>query len=233
MGSNYYYTTYADSSGSFSFENVRTGTYGLRAWSNGGSIGDVSSELIVNDITVQKDTNTDTKSLPWKIPSRTKIFQIGELDRKSLGFQYGGSPYTHGLVAKCPAYLTYTIGSSKTSDWCFGQSSLGTWTIKFSVPSILSGSQAILTVSLAGWSTGSTISIHANNQTAIGNLSSIASDPSLYRSGTTAGEWHLFEFPIGNGTLRAGANTIAFTVDKSTLWRGAMWDSVLLELQKA
>jgi hypothetical protein len=31
---------------------------------------------------------------------------------------------------------------------------------------------------------------------------SIPVDPCLYRSATTAGEWHYFEYAVGNGTLK-------------------------------
>ncbi|KAK8060064.1 hypothetical protein PG996_009994 [Apiospora saccharicola] len=38
QGRNYYYTTQADAEGRFSLQDVRTGTYGIHAWSNGGAI---------------------------------------------------------------------------------------------------------------------------------------------------------------------------------------------------
>jgi rhamnogalacturonan endolyase len=51
----------------------------------------------------------------------------------------------------------------------------------------------------------------------------------MYRSGTLAGEWHYYEFPIKNGTLRQGWNTVDFIVTRTTLWHGFLWDSVMLE----
>jgi rhamnogalacturonan endolyase len=65
----------------------------------------------------------------------------------------------------------------------------------------------------------------------IGNLTSgqIPSDTCLYRSGTEAGEWHYYEFRIANGSFVQGWNSIDFTVKKTTLWHGFMWDSLVLE----
>jgi rhamnogalacturonan endolyase len=231
MGRYYYYTTYADKAGDFRFDNVRSADYALQAWSNGGRISDVSTVLLVNDVTVRKSQLTFLGELTWKTQGRRSIFQIGDLDRKSLGFQYGGAPYQHALVTKCPADLTYIVNHDDTSTWCFGQSALGTWTIEFDIEELPVNASAILSVSLAGYSSGVSSSIILNNHTTIGNLTSeyIASDPCLYRSGTTAGEWHFFAFPIQNGDLVQGENMLSFNVSRTTLWHGFMWDTILLE----
>lgn len=229
MGRYYYYTTYADATGAFQFANVRSATYGLQAWSNGGSIANVSTTLLVDNVAVTKGKTTALGNVAWKTQGRKPIFQIGDLDRKSLGFQYGGAPHQHALVAKCPANLAYTIGTSVTSDWCFAQSATGSWTIHFNIPSLPANSAAVLSVSLAGYSSGVDISIILNGAKTVGSLTGISSDPCLYRSGTTAGEWHYFEYAIAAGSLVKGANTIAFKVTRTSLWHGFMWDSILLE----
>jgi rhamnogalacturonan endolyase len=56
-----------------------------------------------------------------------------------------------------------------------------------------------------------------------------ATDPALYRSATVAGEWNLFVFVTDSGILRGGKNSLVFKATRSTLWRGFMWDSVILE----
>lgn len=235
MGSAYYYTTYADDNGNFNFSQVRSAVYALRAWSDGGHIRDVSTVLIVNDISVAKDQVTDLGQLTWQTQNRTMIFQVGDLDRKSLGFQYGGAPREHALVIKCPANLVHIAGQGNTIEWCFAQSALGTWTIKFNLHSLPVDTAAVLSVSLAGYSSGVNSNIVLNNSTMVGTLSSsqIPTDPCVYRSGTTAGEWHYFEFPIVDGLLARGWNTIDFKVTKTTLWHGFMWDSILLEYANA
>ncbi|KAH0033422.1 polysaccharide lyase family 4 protein, partial [Aureobasidium melanogenum] len=232
MGSDYYYTTYADNDGSFRFTDVRTGVYALQAWSNGGSIGDVTTTYLKNDIKVSGSPTTKVRldKLSWSVLSSNKIFQIGDFDRKSTGFAYSGG-FGAGRVDNCPANLTYTVGSSNDSDWCFAQNAIGTYRIAFSLPAFNTTSDACLTVSLAGYSQGTTVNIFAND-VHIGNLSSsgIPSDPSLYRSGTVAGEWHQFEFPINGSHLRA-SNDIDFRVTSwsSSLWRGPIYDAIKLE----
>lgn len=54
MGRYYYYTAYTDSTGNFEFKNVRTASYALQAWANGGAIGDVPTTFIKNDVVVSK-----------------------------------------------------------------------------------------------------------------------------------------------------------------------------------
>ncbi|KAL3468837.1 polysaccharide lyase family 4, domain III-domain-containing protein [Aspergillus californicus] len=228
MGSEYYYTTYADSRGKFTFQDVRTGEYGLQAWSSGGKIADVSTSLLQNDVSVKKKQQTKLGKVSWKVSQRKQIFQVGDFDRKSLGFKYGGAPHQHALVDNCPANTTFTIGKSKTSDWCYGQAAAGTWSIKFNVEKAVT--DALLTVSLAGYSSGTTSQILLNGDSSnpIGNLTTLANDPCMYRSATAAGEWRLFEFDVPE--LQKGWNTIDFQVTKSSAWHGFMWDSIILEV---
>ncbi|KFY34829.1 hypothetical protein V494_06435 [Pseudogymnoascus sp. VKM F-4513 (FW-928)] len=231
MGRYYYYTAYTDKAGNFEFKNVRSADYALQAWANGGAIGDVSTTFIKNDVVVANKKATKLGHLSWKTQERRQIFQIGSFDRTSLGFAYGGAPHEHALVVNCPANLTYTVGTSQTSDWCFGQSAVGNWTVKFNVPKLPNDSSAVLSVSLAGYSSGVSSSIVVNGATTVGNLTSasIATDPCMYRSGTLAGEWHYYEFPVGNGALKRGWNTLDFQVTRETLWHGFMWDAIALE----
>jgi len=209
---------------------VRAGIFGLRAWANGGAIGDVTGQFGVDDVDVAGGKNTTLAPLTWNISGRKQIWQIGSVNRKATGFEASGPPHEHARAAKCPANLTFTIGESGTEDWCFAQTKLGAWNVSFSLPSlpINNSTAAVLTTSLAGWSSGSSIVVLVND-VRVGNLSAIASDPSVYRSGTLAGEWHLFEFAVPGGVLRKGENEVRFNVTKSTALRGVMWDSVVLE----
>jgi rhamnogalacturonan endolyase len=234
MGRYNYYTVYADAHGAFEFTNVRAGAYALQAWANGAPIGDVSTTYLQNDVVVTAKKATKLGQLAWKTQGRKKIVQVGEIDRKSVGFLYGGAPHEHALVAKCPANVTFIPGSSPLTDWCFGQSALGTWTVAFNLTAkdfpAGNSSAAVVSVSLAGYSSGSTSSILMNGAV-VGNLTSgsIATDPCMYRSGTWAGEWHYYEFPVKSGLLKAGLNKLDFVMTRFTLWHGMMWDSVLVE----
>ena len=231
MGGYNYYTTYADENGAFKFTNVMTQyvPYGLQAWSNGGAIADISTSFLHNDVAVTNGQATDLGPLTWTVPNTTQIFRVGDIDRTARGFEYGEAPYQHALVANCPANTTYTVGQSEVSDWCFAQSALGTWTINFDVDALpLRNATALLTVSLAGYSSGVSSNVLVNGQI-IGELSNIVSDPGLYRSATAAGEWHLLEFEFaGSSVLKLGANTVSFVVTKTSLWHGIMWDAIKL-----
>lgn len=231
MGRYNYYTTYVDSAGFFRFDNVRTGGYALQAWSNGPPIGDLSARYLQKDIQVNANEGTDLSSQDFVTAGRREIWRIGDFDRKALGFRYGGAPREHALVEKCPANLIFLVGSSKMEDWCFAQSAVGSWTARFdiSAPEIPTNSSAVVSVSLAGYS-GGTSDVLVNGLS-VGKLggSNIAADPGLYRSATTAGEWHYFEFEVGHGTLKADENEVTFKVTKSSRLGGFMWDAVMLE----
>ena len=78
QGKDYYYTAYANKQGHFTFQDVRTGTYGLYAWGNGGSIADVTTSFVQNNVIVSKRKKTDLMSLKWTVTDKSKrIFQIG------------------------------------------------------------------------------------------------------------------------------------------------------------
>jgi rhamnogalacturonan endolyase len=242
QGSTYYYTTTTDASGHFAIPNVRVGSYGLQAWSgNNSAIGDVSTTFTLSSLTVSKDKETTLGDMTWKISEKKKLFQVGSFDRFSYGFEHGGAPWQHALVASCPANLTYRVGCSSTEDWCFGQSVKGNWTIKFwNFDTASANRSATLIVSLAGYSSGSSSTIWVNDAV-VGNLTSgsvgkdglvthgLASDPSLYRSATAAGEWRYFEFEVQAGLLKEGKNEVKFQLTRETQWHGFMWDAIKLE----
>jgi rhamnogalacturonan endolyase len=233
QGRAYCYTATADKDGKFHMPHVRAGTYALHTWPNGGSITDVTAQLVTKDITVGQNGATKLNLLKWKTADKErKIFQLGAFDRKALGFRNGGAPYEHGLVENSPANLTFTIGSSVENDWYFAQSALGAWTIRFFVEDVEipdTGSAAKLSVSVAGYSKGTNLRINVNSHT-VKTLRSadIPSDPALYRSGTTAGEWHLFEVELQSGLVKSGWNEVVFEVTAAKVWKGFMWDSIWL-----
>jgi rhamnogalacturonan endolyase len=169
--------------------------------------------------------------MTWKVTdSEKRIFQIGDFDRTTDGFKLAdpAHPFEHARISKCPANLTYTVGTSSPLDWCFGQSALGTWSILF--PS-KSTSAAKLTVSLAGFSQGSSCDILLND-VKVGNITSasLLNSQDTYRGATRAGEWRLLEIPIAEGALKGnGSNRLDIKVTRTTQWRGWLWDSVVLD----
>ncbi|KAJ4357149.1 uncharacterized protein N0V89_001724 [Didymosphaeria variabile] len=235
QGSNYYYTTYADASGKFSLDYVRTGEYGLYAWSNGGALGDVYTNFTTSSIRITKGKTENLRTLTWEVPQdRIRVFQIGDFDKKALGFTNGGAPRQHGLTEKSPANLTYVIGASKTSDWYYASSKLGSWDVLFNTTRPSTNATALLSVSLAGYSQSTGLTIYLNGNTTIGtiNKDTQTSDPALYRSGTTSGEWRFLQYELPSSGLYNGQNALSFTVDRYTQWRGILWDSIILEWVK-
>ncbi|PNS17664.1 hypothetical protein CAC42_3059 [Sphaceloma murrayae] len=229
QGVGYRYTAFASSTGAFRLPDVRAGTYGLYAWSNGGAgIGDVHANFTTSPVRVVAGETTDLGPLVWSVPTTRRIFQLGEFDKTARGFGRSG-PYRHGLAEEGPADLTFTIGTSRTDEWYYAQSKLGTWSIVFDVPELQAGTATLL-VSLAGYSQSTGLAVSVNG-VSLGRLDkdTLTSDPAVYRSGTVSGEWRVKEFTVSEGLLRKGENRVEFTVDRYVLWRGFLWDSVILE----
>jgi rhamnogalacturonan endolyase len=239
QGSNYYYTTTAEADGSFSFPEVRAGSYGLYAWSNGGELADVYTNVTLTPIIVEANKTTAVGEIEWELPSgRTTIFQLGDFDKKSIGFKNGGLPYQHGVTDDSPANLTFTIGTSdESTDWYYAISALGTWAIEFEIEAADlakygNNGTALLTLSLASYSQSTAVDIEVNGYL-LGSLTKdeLANDPALYRSSRIGGEWRLFQYEVDPTQLVAGVNTVSFTVTRYVQWRGFMWDSIFFEWQ--
>jgi rhamnogalacturonan endolyase len=235
QGSNYYYTGYTNEKGLFSFDNVRTGSYGLYAWSYGGKLADVYTNFTKSNITITKDKTLNLGKLDWDVTDRAKrIWQIGSFDKTARGFKNGGVPYQHGLTEESPANLTFVVGKSRDLDWYYACSAIGTWTIEFNLTKedVAANKGALLSVSLAGYSQSGALDVDVNGKV-YGSLSKefLASDPALYRSGKISGEWRFIQYEVEPEALKQGVNTVGFTVTRYTKWRGFLWDSIILEWQ--
>jgi rhamnogalacturonan endolyase len=250
QGVGYYYRTYADAHGAFSLAHVRDGHYTLTAWPNGGSIGDVTAVFSQHDVRVTAAAASDLGNLTWHVPAHKLVWQIGAVDRKATGFGHSGAPHEHARATKCPANLTFTVGQSKTSDWCFVQSLAGTWTVRFNLaaeplpspsPSVAAVAAAAaatvavatLSIALAGYSSGLSSNVTLNGAK-VGDLTRRTigpGDPALYRSGTLAGEWHLVQFPVSAGVLRSGWNELDFQIDSDA--GGGQWSSADTKISSA
>ncbi|KFX98823.1 hypothetical protein O988_04190 [Pseudogymnoascus sp. VKM F-3808] len=240
QGSTYYYTSYADESGNFEIDNVREGTYGLRAWSNGSSIADVSTVFTQNKVVIASDKNSDLGTLKWALPDRERIWRVGDFDRTAYGFKVGGAPYAYGLTELCSKNIDYVIGESQSSDWCYAQTKVGNWTISFPVSTEVSSTRKpTLVISLAGWVSNASSTVFVNDHE-IGELSGFTNDGALYRSSTINGDWRYLEFPFDAEFLKLGdenTNKLTFQLYSNlgdgsaltTTQRGAMFDAIALD----
>ena len=208
QGTTFQYTAYADDSGNFQFDDVRTEKgYCFIAWSNGGKLADIDG--VFNGSHVPLNTSSDSVydmgSLTWNVSTRDVAWQIGDFDRKTAGFRFGGdpAPYQHGLSDMTPANLIYAIGTNVTSDWYYAQSAMGNWSIIFDPAP--ANKSALLTLSLAGYTANSPNSPGLNvsmNTHLIGGVGqNRSSDKALYRSATTAGSWYQQQFTVSSDVL--------------------------------
>lgn len=216
---------------------MRTAEYGLYAWSNGGDIADVYTNVSVTPVTVTDGTTTALGDIEWALPtSHTPIFQVGEFDKRSAGFVNSGLPYKFNVTSLSPADLTFTVGQSNDStDWYYAISALGTWTIEFNVTAedlatYGGNGSALLSLSIASYSQSLALDVDVNGNV-LGSLNSdiLTNDPALYRSSRVSGEWRFVQYEVDPSILSAGLNKVGFTVTRSTTWRGLMWDSIFLE----
>ncbi|KAF2400945.1 hypothetical protein EJ06DRAFT_509925 [Trichodelitschia bisporula] len=238
QGEGYYYRTYAGADGSFHIAHVRAGNYTLHAWPGVGSgIGDVST-VFRAPVTIRSNGSaTALDALSWVVPKHKPLFQIGALDRTATGFGLAGGRHEHARARGCPAALNFTVGVDGMEKWCFAQGQPGTWAVRFKAGPGDVG-PATLTVSLAAYSAGASAGVYVNDERVgeLGPRTLGPGDPSLYRSGTLAGEWRFLEWPA---KVREGENVVEFRIapnsrDKANAaniaMRGFMWDSVLLRL---
>ena len=92
QGTFYQYTTYAADDGSFTLKNVRREkSYRLIAWANGGALSDVDGVHNGTTVSFNKTCSVDLGTVVWSVPNRDIEWQIGDFDRKTLGFKYGGA----------------------------------------------------------------------------------------------------------------------------------------------
>lgn len=238
QGAGYYYTAHCDAAGRFAVAHVRAGVYGLQAWSNGSDTADVSTALAREAaVAVAAGRATELGDVVWPVSARPRLFRVGDVDRATYGFRYGGAPYEHALADKCPADLDFRVGTSAVGEWCFAQTRRGNWTVTFWIAGedgkaarTAAASTANLIVSLAGYSGGS-VAVWVNDRVVgnIGGSPGMVPDPALHRSATTAGEWHLVEFGFDAALLRKGENKVRFEMVRNRGLSGLMYDSIILE----
>ncbi|WP_443750419.1 polysaccharide lyase family protein [Asticcacaulis solisilvae] len=113
-------------------------------------------------------------------------------------------------------------------DW--GQGRATTWTVKFKMPKVQSGT-AVLRIALAGADglapNTPGLAIGVNGQ-AVGALHPVQTNALRYN--TDKGVWYQYTQTFDAGLLKSGDNTMTFTVPAGDVTTGVVWDYVRLEV---
>jgi len=233
QGTDYIFSTQADSSGNFTIPKVRPGTYSLYAYANGGvttggAIGHVTDQYERDNISVS-GSSVSLGTLTWTPTQYTNsLWQIGTADRKADEFNLGNVARQYGLFNQVPANLTYTIGqSTAASNWYYAQTQVGTWTVNFNLTKTYTG-QGHLTVALAGASRTAAVTVGVNGST-VGSFPTYTNDEAIYRSANQSGYYHLITINFAASLLKSGANTLTFHATSVSSGGGVMYDTVKLE----
>lgn len=224
QGTNYMFWGLTDAEGRFSIPHVRTGDYTLYAYA---TEGEITSKLTHNDIHI-RGSQLDLGTIAWTPPTyANKLWQIGENDRMSKGFNGSDALRAYGLYNNPPANLTYTIGrSTPQKHWYYAQTKEGTWTIAFNREKVYSGN-AVLTASIAGSSNKPKVDVYVNN-VKMTNWS-FSNDAAVYRSAVLGGRHEVKTLTFPASRLVSGTNTIKFKMTDVGNRGGLMYDCIKLE----
>jgi rhamnogalacturonan endolyase len=113
-------------------------------------------------------------------------------------------------------------------EWGHGRAT--TWTVKFTMAKAAAGT-AVLRISLAGADGGgpggSGLAIGVNGQQ-VGSIRPVATNALRYN--TDKGVWYQYTQKFDAALLKAGENSVTFTVPAGDVTSGVVWDYVRLEL---
>lgn len=220
-GAGYQYYSYTDDDGYFQINNVRTASdYWLQAFSSewSGGIDVIGNYTYSKQITIRSDSSTNLGQIKWDLDHET-IWSIGNYDRTTKGFEYGGKVYEDYQTELCPADYDFYVNETSYHAWCFAKSKNGTWSIHFDLDSIDDSRDAALYVSIAGYtgnnsyvggdSTKLKILVNGNQLDEDTYGTNLYNDKSTYRSSSFAGNWFYSRLDVPNSYLETGENTIA------------------------
>lgn len=234
QGDGYQFWAETDESGYFTIEKVRPGTYSLWAYAlNGAATGYYEK----TGVTVTNGSTTALGTLAWtpdKYGENSKIlWQIGEANHLSSGYNMSGKKREFGQWADVPATITYTIGTSNpATDWYYAQTKNDNWIIKYNL-SEMPTNPLRLTIATAG---AANAKLNVKVPKGGNTLESLyvlyqEHDGSVSRSATLAGRDSLAVIDIPVNRLQQGDNYIylnAYGIPDSGMG-GLMYDCIKLE----
>lgn len=217
----YIYETKTKVNGSFEWKHIRPGTYTLYAFGS-----NQTHELQVANMTINQGSQ-DLGVINWQPTTHGNLlWQIGQADRKTTGFQLADHKRAYDLMFQPPAILEYTIGTSKTNDWYYAQTKEGSWKIHFANQGSYHDS-ACLTIAVAGCARNPQLDVLVNGKT-IKTLK-MGNDASVYRSAVAGGYYQLKELIFPSSYLLLGMNTIELRMVQCKPGAGIMYDAIKLE----
>ena len=108
----------------------------------------------------------------------------------------------------------------------WGQGRATTWTVKFTMPKTSKGT-GVLRIALAGADGSGGLAIGVNGKE-VGTIHPVQTNALRYN--TNKGVWYQYAQTFDAGLLKAGGNSITFTVPAGDVTSGVVWDYVRLEL---
>jgi rhamnogalacturonan endolyase len=241
QGAGYQYYGYTDDNGYFKIDNVRANQkYWLQAFSSEWSeaIDVVGNYTYPKQITVKEDQTMDLGKIKWSSDHHDTIWQIGVYDRTTKGFLHGAKKYENFQTEKCPGDYDFYVGETSYREWCYAKSKNGTWSVHFAVDQIRADKEAVLYVSIAGYTGNNSyvggdstkLKILVNGETLETDEyeTQLYNDKSTYRSASFAGNWYYSKLPVPEGTLIQGNNTLELITEEYTPNYGILWDSLKL-----
>ncbi len=219
----YYGTT--NEKGYFNIKHVRAGTYTLYAYGS-----NQTEEFRKTAIIIQPEVTKILGKLNWLPKNNGELlWQIGEADRKTTGFNLSNHKRYYSVFKMPPANLSFTIGKSEASkDWYYAQTKEGNWKINFEVTKPYNDT-ATLTIAIAGYARNPVLEVLVNDS----NIARIraGNDASVYRSAIAGGYYQLKEIKFPAVLLKQGTNTISFNLSSVKQGAGVMYDAIKLEVK--
>lgn len=230
QGDDFMFWNETDDNGNFTIEKVRPGTYSLFAYALNGAATDYFE---VQDVTVTANEENYVGTLTWTPDKYGKIlWQIGEANHLSSGYNMSGKKREFGQWEAVPAELTYTIGESNPeTDWYYAQTHNDNWFIYYQLDEVPT-KPLRLTVATAG-TANVKMKVRSNETRSSEGVGVFRPehDGSVSRSATLAGRDSLVVFDIPVSTLKKGQNYLNFNVwgIPESGMGGIMYDCIKLE----
>ncbi|MFX0098716.1 MAG: polysaccharide lyase family protein [Candidatus Hodarchaeota archaeon] len=226
QGKDYIFWTKANNDKTFSIPNVIPGNYTLFVYG-----ANRTDDLMVENVTVTNQSITDIGQINWTVNSSLQLlWQLGDADRRSLGFRYCDYPRQYGLWELVPSNLTFNINMSiESTDWYYAQTKIGSWKIEFNNSiNYTGGETAMLTIGIAGVARYPDLDVYLNS-TSLSSFS-FGNEGSIYRSAINSGRYRVktVSFPASN--LSVGINAIDLRLIDVSEKGGIMYDVIKLEV---